>query len=94
LLLVFAVLYGFAHGGFFAVISPLVAEYFGMSSHGAILGLVIFVATIGGAIGPMLAGYIFDVTGSYRIVFLTMPVMCVVGLIITLQLYAPARRKS
>lgn len=92
LLLVFAVLYGFVHGGFFALISPLVAEYVGMFSHGAILGLVIFIATIGGAIGPMLAGYIFDLTGSYHIVFLSMPVLCVVGLITALLLYAPARR--
>ncbi|HPQ43621.1 MAG TPA: MFS transporter [Syntrophales bacterium] len=89
LLLVFAAIYGFAHGGFFAVLSPIVAEFFGMCSHGAILGLVICIATIGGAIGPMMAGHIFDVTGSYLIVFLAMPILCTIGLMCTYLLRTP-----
>jgi len=66
----FAAIYGFAHGGFYALLSPLVAELFGLSSHGVIFGTVFFSATIGGAVGPPLAGYIFDVTGSYQPAFL------------------------
>ena len=30
--------YGFAHGGFFTVVSPTVAELFGIRAHGAIFG--------------------------------------------------------
>ena len=81
-------------GGFFAVISPLVAEFFGTCSHGAILGLVIFVSTLGGSIGPLLAGYIFDINGSYRIVFLSMPAVCIVGLIATPLLHTPRELSS
>ncbi|MCG8635400.1 MAG: MFS transporter [Desulfobacterales bacterium] len=65
----FAAVYGFAHGGFFALISPLVTKFFGTKSLGFLLGIVIFSSTIGGAIGPLLAGYIFDLTESYKIVF-------------------------
>jgi len=89
MLLVFAVVYGFAHGGFFAVMSPLIADFFGTASHGAIFGVMIFVSTIGGAIGPLLAGYAFDLTGSYHVAFLAMPVISAVGLGATLMLRPP-----
>ena len=61
----FAAIYGFAHGGFFALLSPLVADLFGLKSHGELFGAVFFAGTLGGAVGPPLAGRIFDTTGSY-----------------------------
>jgi len=67
MLYLFAVVYGFAHGGFFTVISPIVAEHFGLRSHGVLFGIVAFAGNVGGAIGPVLAGHIFDITGSYRL---------------------------
>ena len=72
MLFLFAVIYGFAHGGFFTVVSPTVAELFGTSSHGVLFGTVLCTGNIGGAVGPLLAGHTFDVTGSYQIVFLVL----------------------
>jgi MFS family permease len=69
MLCLFAVVYGFAHGGLFTVISPIVAEYFGLRSHGALFGIVFFSSMVGGAIGPVIAGHIFDITGSYNLAF-------------------------
>ena len=63
----FAVIYGFAHGGFFTTFSPVVAEFFGIKSHGALFGIAMFSGTFGGAAGPFLAGYIFDVTAGYGV---------------------------
>jgi MFS family permease len=83
---VFAALYGFAHGGFFALGSPLVAGLFGTRSHGLIFGIVIFSSTIGGAIGPILAGYLFDVTKSYQTVFYILVALSVTGFILTASL--------
>ncbi len=68
-LYVFACIYGFAHGGFFTIVSPIVAELFGIYSHGALFGLVVFSGTTGGAIGPFLIGYLFDASGSYSTPF-------------------------
>jgi len=65
MLYLFAVIYGTAHGGLFTSISPMVAEFFGIKAHGALFGIVVFSGTFGGAIGPVLAGYIFDVTAGY-----------------------------
>jgi MFS family permease len=53
---------------------------FGMRSHGVILGLVFFFDTVGGATGPFLAGYLFDVTKSYRLAFLLCAVLGVINL--------------
>ena len=61
--------YGFAHGGLFTVVSPTVAELFGTRAHGAIFGGIVFFGTLGAAFGPVLAGRIFDVTGSYEYAF-------------------------
>ena len=60
----FAACYGIAHGGFFTAISPIVAEYFGIGAHGVLFGAIVFSGCFGGSIGPVLAGHIFDITGS------------------------------
>ena len=75
--LLFAVvaLYGVAHGGLFVVVAPTVAEFFGTRAHGAIFGGILFFGTIGGAIGPTMAGRVFDVTGSYEYAFATLALM-------------------
>jgi MFS family permease len=92
-LILFAAIYGFAHGGYATLISPLVAELFGMRSHGAILGIIIFLGTIGGAAGPVFAGYLFDTTGSYQTPFFVCIAMGVIGLILSTTL-RPVTAKS
>lgn len=77
----FAVVYGFAHGGLFTVMSPTIAEFFGMGSHGQLFGAVLFIGTIGATIGPIVTGYVFDISGEYRVAFMALTVFAVVGLI-------------
>jgi MFS family permease len=86
MLYLFAVVYGLAHGGIFTVISPIVAELFGIGSHGVLFGIVVFSGTVGGSIGPLLAGHIFDTIGSYHPVFLILSGVGVAGLLLTLFL--------
>ena len=90
----FAIIYGFAHGGFFSLVSPLIARQFGTRTHGLLYGIVIFSSTIGGAIGPFMAGYIFDVTHSYKIVFLILTALCIIALTLTASLKPLLRGKS
>ncbi len=66
----FAAVFGFAFGGFVSVMSPLAAQLFGLSSHGAIFGVATFATTVGAGIGPLVAGAIFDATNSYSLAFL------------------------
>ena len=86
MLYVFAVIYGIAHGGYFTTMSPIVAEFFGLNAHGVLFGIVAFSGTIGGAIGPILAGYIFDVTAGYGLAFWLCTLMSASGLLLLLLL--------
>jgi len=83
MLYVFGAIYALSHGGFFTVISPIVAELFGISSHGVLFGITSFCLTIGGSIGPFLAGYVFDVIHSYQLVFFVLVGLAVAGVILT-----------
>ncbi len=85
-LYVSAGLIGFATGGMGASESPLVAKFFGLSSHGLIYGVLTLGFTSGAAIGPLLAGYIFDLTGSYQLAFLISAFLAVFGFGLTLLL--------
>jgi MFS family permease len=78
--------YGFGHGGFFTLVAPSIAEYFGMRAHGAIFGTVLFFGTIGGAIAPVLAGLSFDSTGSYFYAFLGLLILAITGLGLAMSL--------
>ena len=82
----FAAVYGLAWGGQSVLISPLVAELFGLSSHGVILGLAVFIMTIGGALGPVIAGGIFDITDSYALSFVAYTLVAVIGLVLAILL--------
>jgi OFA family oxalate/formate antiporter-like MFS transporter len=60
-----AALFGFAYGGIAPQLPVLTAHFFGLSSLGSILGALIFSGAVGGAIGPLLGGKIFDLSQSY-----------------------------
>ncbi len=92
MLYLFAMVYGVAHGGFFTVLSPIVAELFGIGSHGVLFGIVAFSLAVGGAIGPVLAGHIFDIVRSYQLVFLILGGVGIAGLFLTLFLKQAIRK--
>ncbi len=79
----FAAIYGFAHGGLFTLISPLIADLFGLGSHGVIFGTVSFSAAIAGAIGPVVVGHMFDITSSYQLGFLVLAIASIVAITLT-----------
>jgi len=47
----------------------ILQEYFGMAYFGKMIGIVMGFASIGGIIGPTLAGWAFDTLGSYNAVW-------------------------
>ncbi len=65
----FVLLFGVGIGGGAVLVPLLIGEYFGLRAFGMVLGVVSISATLGAAIGPVLAGRIFDVTGSYELAF-------------------------
>ena len=71
--------FGFAYGGCAASESPLVAVLFGLRSQGTILGVLNLGYTIGAAVGPFMAGFIFDITGNYQLAFWVCGAISIVG---------------
>jgi len=94
MLYLFAAFFAFGYASMVALMSPIVAELFGLSSLGALLGIVNFAATIGCAIGPVLAGWLFDISGSYQLAFLVCVAISIIGLILTLFLKPTHRQIS
>jgi MFS family permease len=93
MLYLFAGVYGVAHGAYFTLISPLAAELFGLGSHGVLVGIAFFCGNLGGAIGPVAAGHVFDSVHSYRPVFLVLTGVAVAALFLG-ALLKPAFRKA
>ena len=81
-----ALIYGAAHGGLFTAVSPSVAEYFGMKSHGAIFGTIVFFGTLSGAAGPVIAGMLFDRFGSYDLAFMILAALAATGMLLAYSL--------
>lgn len=86
-----AAVFGLGYAGFSASQSPLVAEFFGLRSHGTLYGFNQFASNIGGAMGAFIAGYIFDSSGSYQWVFIICALIGIVSLILSILLQ-PARK--
>jgi MFS family permease len=66
LLILFLLTYGPGYGGPIPLRPAIYADYFGTKNYGTILGVTGIVSMIGGLLSPVIAGWIFDVTGSYR----------------------------
>jgi sugar phosphate permease len=64
-LMLFAAVFGFGFAAYGPVIPGVCAEVFGKANMGAIFGMVTTGGALGGAAGPVVAGFIFDQSGSY-----------------------------
>lgn len=74
-------IFGFAFGSIAVSHSPLLAELFGLKSLGLIFGVFGISVGCGGAVGPLLTGYLFDVTNSYQTGFLLCAVISLTGVL-------------
>jgi len=64
-----AAAFGFFYGSMAALFSALVGDFFGRRHSGAIAGFLFAGSGMLGAWGPMIFGYLRDVTGSYHLAF-------------------------
>jgi len=90
----FSVAFGFGYGGCVPLFPAVVGDWFGEKSHGSILGALSISLGIGGAIGPLLAGYIFDITGGYNIAIIIGAVVLFSATACSLVIKAPHSPKS
>jgi MFS family permease len=85
---VFAVTYGLAYGGVDPPVTALMADVFGLSKMGEIMGVLMISWGLGSATGPYIGGLIFDHTGGYELAFV------LGGLVMTLAALCMSRLKN
>ena len=84
-----AALIGFGMGGEADVTPYVIARYFGLRSFSVLYGLTWTFYAFAGALGPMLMGKAFDMTGSYEalLVRLALATLAVAALMLLLPAY-------
>ncbi len=82
----YAVVQGLSFASVVTLLPVLTAELFGLKSLGVMIGALTLVGIVGEAIGPVLTGTIFDITGSYRLAFLICVVLIAAAVILSLVL--------
>ena len=83
-LYLFGFAFGFAYGALIAMQTIVAVRMFGLLSLGTIAGVITFAYTVGGAIGPIVTGYIFDIMGDYRPAYVLSAVLALAAFILVL----------
>jgi MFS family permease len=87
MLMVYALLFGFGYGSISTMMPFLLADRFGRHLLGAAYGMLTFLcAGIGGSIGPVITGYVYDLSGSYTIAWLLNLAALVIAAVLILAL--------
>ena len=82
---------GFNYGGIFALFPSATADYFGTRNVGVNYGLVFTSYGVAGIVGPILGGKVFDLTGDYKIAFISGGIFCFVAAGLSIFLKKPVR---
>lgn len=88
---VFVVLHGLAWGARGPQMAALRADYFGSSSFGPIMGLSSLIITVFAVAGPVLAGYLADRTGDFKLGFTILSIGTIIGFIFFVFATPPKR---
>ncbi|MFZ5987843.1 MAG: L-lactate MFS transporter [Bacillota bacterium] len=78
-----AALTGLSYGALFSIFPVATAEYYGTKNLGVNYGLLFTSWGCAGVIGPLLAGRIYDSTGSYTISYIVSAVLLIVAGLMT-----------
>ncbi len=82
----FGVVYGIGVAGAMVLRVPIVRNYFGIRNFGSIYGTLSVFTVIGGIVGAPVAGWVFDVSGSYFPIWFVFAGFTVLGMILLLLL--------
>ena len=82
---IFAIIFGFAYGGEIPQIPLFIGGLFGVKSMAALMGLLIFVSNIMGALGPYAGGKIYDLTSHYHYAIMLAFLFSILAFILALR---------
>ena len=90
MLYLFVVLYGFFSGSLVTAQLGLISHLFGTKYLAQIIGLIYGLAIFVAAFGPTIAGFVFDVRGSYFLAFLSVIALFAIAAWASLTIKPPA----
>jgi MFS family permease len=93
MLYVFGVIFSFGLWATGGLVPAIAAELYGLRTIGTIYGSIAIGGSAGGAFGPMLVGYLYDVTGSYQLGFV-LCLMVSTASLIALSMVKPIQNKD
>ncbi|NLW44588.1 MAG: OFA family MFS transporter [Syntrophomonadaceae bacterium] len=82
---------GIAYGALLGIFPALTYDYFGLKNSGTNYGLVFTAFGAAGVIGPLMAGKIVDITGSYSYAYLAAAIILAAAAVMAKFLNKPAR---
>ena len=89
-----AVLIGLVAAGGNIIPAVVYADYYGRNSLGKIRGIGEIGVLLGQSTGPLLAGLVFDLRGSYALIFIVFSAMAASGSLLVLNARRPSRAVS
>lgn len=87
----YAVLMGSGFGASFTCMMAMLGNYYGPKAYPLVLGFTMPFGTIVGAIGPVVAGALYDKYGSYTIVFSGVAAICIASGVMLLFAKPPVK---
>lgn len=87
-----SVISGISYGGMLVFQPAMLGAYYGRANYQQIIGWTTLVSTLVSALGPLLAGSIYDATGSYFLAFLVALALIGVGFVCALLAVPPKIR--
>ncbi|MCK5203460.1 MAG: MFS transporter [Desulfobacterales bacterium] len=82
----FLLLFPLGHGGSMVLRGSILREYFGRNSFGKMIGIIMGSASLGGIVGPTLAGWAYDTWGSYQYIWYVFLGFLIIAFILALMM--------
>lgn len=92
MLYAFVICYGVFHGFRIPAQVGILGSLFGTQSVGELIGITAAISQLTGAFAPYVAGFVFDKTGNYSVVFIIMMGMMLVGGLLASMIKKPELR--
>jgi len=94
IILIFLFLFSSGCWGTMILSRTIQREYFGKDSFGKMLGVILGLGSVGGIIGPTLAGWVFDTFGVYHFVWLVFLCFTIIAIILVIRIEPKTNRQK
>jgi MFS family permease len=94
MLVLFLLLFPPSFGGTMVLRVSMLREYFGRGSFGRLLGIIMGSASLGGIVGPPVAGWVFDTWRSYYFAWLGFALSVGLAILMVMKIKSPAQGQT